>query len=84
MKKELEEQRKRKEMHLQDAAANSGMRVEDLEKEPKSKQTNKQDLRDKGWNDDLKNLGFGTMNDPDSKKNTTNKTNSNIGALNRG
>ena len=79
--KELEEQRKRKEMHLQDAAANSGMRVEDLEKEPKSKQTNKQDLRDKGWNDDLKNLGFGTMNDPDSKKNTTNKTNSNIGAL---
>ena len=79
--KELEEQRKRKEIHLQDAAANSGMRVEDLEKEPKSKQTNKQDLRDKGWNDDLKNLGFGTMNDPDSKKNTTNKTNSNIGAL---
>ena len=77
--KEREEQRKRKEMHLQDTASIFGMRAEDLEEEPN--QTFKQDLRDKGWNNDLKKRGYGLGNDPNAKKDTTNNPNSNIGAI---
>ena len=77
----IDEWEERQKRHLQDAAANSGRRYE--EETSNTKQGNKKanQFNQKEFDKKMATLGYGLGNDPDAKKNATNKTNSNIVAL---
>ena len=75
---EWEERQKR---HLQDAAANSGRRYEEEASNLNQKNKKANQFNQEKFDKKMADSGFGLVDNPDAKKNTTNKTNSNIVVL---
>ena len=77
----IDEWEERQKRHLQDAAANSGRRYEEEASNLNQKNKKANQFNQDRFSKEMANPKWGIVDDPDSKKNTTNKTNSNLGAM---